>query len=72
MNFNPILSIDGRQYHISFREVDTPALLKFFVTVFSPFILSFCFEMKQEPGVWKVLPPTPQWIVDAEACLQGN
>ncbi len=66
MNFSTIVTIDDLEYLFSFRKIETPGLLKFFVTVSSPFIQTLSFEMKREFGVWKILPPAPDWLIKIE------
>lgn len=66
MNFTSILTVDGFDYHLAFRKIETPGLLKFFVTAKSPFIEPFSFEIKNEEGKWKVLPPAPDWLTGCE------
>lgn len=69
MIFSTVMAFEGSEYYTHFRMIHAPGQLKFFVNLTTPFTQPISFEMKKEFGRWKVVLPTPDWLVEVEPML---
>ena len=66
MIFTAVITVDEQECLFLFQLKEVPDALKFFVSASSPFIYRISFEAKREFGIWKVVPPVPEWIQKVE------
>ena len=63
------LSIENGKYSLTFYKIKIPSGWKFYVTLSSSEADVVSFDMTEQNGKWRIIPPVPEWVMQQEARL---